>query len=436
MSQLAIVSLRTDGNLAARTVCATRSMNRQLYELSGKFVVPTGLSRYRILDTDSLGYFRELLRLDADWVVNIDEDAFLLDPARLVGLIQHMEDHGYAACGMPDGGVVRIRFHNPAVCNAYFNVFDLRRARRVWVDWDRVMSARPRPDHESLAPSFARRTAYAFDHFERYYGVFFSLLDAGERILYLDAEEWEDGCSTLLQDMAGDPLLIHCWYSRHWDSSYHTRQRYRAVLAHTRRTHRERAQVTGYVPSPAHRSITLAPATKSPWEEHYRAHAEPRPYGDTVTYEKAARFFEGLETVEDWGCGWKWFRRHLNPAIRYKGVDGAHSTSADEVANLTQYTSRADGILLRHVLEHNFAWQTILANAVHSFRKKLAIVLFTPFRDATGTIAYNGAIDVPDLAFAKADIIRHLDGLKWSLEENLETKTQYGVEHIFYVERP
>jgi glycosyltransferase involved in cell wall biosynthesis/Flp pilus assembly protein TadD len=221
-----------------RLVVATRSMNDLLYRLSGDLLRLDGAGvaweRHRFTGTDNFGYFRELLRLDADWVINLDEDAFVLDPGRLLGLVRALEAGGYAACGMPDGGVVPIRRHNPAACNAFFNVFDLRRVRPVWQDWPRVVTATHRPEYERHVAPFARRSVFAFDHFERYYGAFFALLAAGERLLYLDAEEWRDGVSTLLKDAAGEPLLLHCWYTRHWDASYHTRQRYRAAVDYAR----------------------------------------------------------------------------------------------------------------------------------------------------------------------------------------------------------
>jgi hypothetical protein len=221
-----------------RLAVATRSMNDFLYRASGELLGLDGLrcERHRLTGTDNFGYFRELLRLDADWVINLDEDAFVLDPYRLLDLVQTMEQGGYAACGMPDGGVVPIRRHNPAACNAFFNVFDLRRVRPVWQDWNRVLAATHRPEYEALAAPFARRSVFAFDHFERYYGAFFALLGSGERILYLDAEEWRDGITTLLKDAAGAPLLLHCWYRRYLDTSHHTRQRYRAVIDYAGQT--------------------------------------------------------------------------------------------------------------------------------------------------------------------------------------------------------
>jgi hypothetical protein len=142
-----------------------------------------------------------------------------------------MEEAGYAACGMPDGGVVPIRRHNPSACNVFFNVFDLRRVRPAWADWARVLGLRHRPAYERAAPPFARRTAYRFDDFEPYYGAFFALLEVGERILYLDAEEWRDGVTTLVKTPDGRPLLLHGWYARDWAADPATRARYEAVVA-------------------------------------------------------------------------------------------------------------------------------------------------------------------------------------------------------------
>jgi hypothetical protein len=422
-----------------RVVFATRSMNDLLFEASGQLLgqsgATSGWQRFRLQGTDSLGYFRELLRLDADWVVNIDEDAFVLAPGRLTELIRRMEQGGHAACGMPDGGVVRIRRHNPAGCNAFFNIFDMRRVRPIWANWNRVVSAGPRPEHQRLAVPFATRTTFAFDHFERYYGVFFSLLDAGERILYLDAEVWQDGVSTLLKDPAGAPLLIHCWYTRNWPSSYHTRQRYQAVLNHARQTQ-------GLDPSPpvaAEKLGLVSPPVESNghrWDSIYQATVEAQPYGDSLTYQKAAQFLGGLAEVEDWGCGWAWFRRYLPAGVRYKGIDGSSSQWVDEVADLAAYTSKVEGILLRHVLEHNYTWQAVLSNAVKSFTRRLVLILFTPFSDVTQVLAVNQTLGVPDIAFARTDLIRCFTGLKWRLEENLPTNTQYGIEHVFYLEKP
>jgi hypothetical protein len=423
-----------------RVAVATRSMNDYLFAASGQLaqlgrvdasdLVDCG--RHRITGTgmDSFGYFRELLNLPADWVVNLDEDAFLLKPQLLIDLIRYMEENGHTACGMPDGGVVPIRRHNPAAVNAFFNIFDMRRVRPVWNDWVRVRAASHRPEYENGVAPFARRCAYSFDHFERYYGAFFSLLEAGEKILYLDADTWEDGVSTLLKDHTGEALLLHLWYTRNWLTSYHTRERYRRAMAFAR-------QAQGLENATEETTVT-PPGSQSNagrWEPLYRESREAEPYGDACTYEKIARFLQGVDTVEDWGCGRAWLKRYLQPPTSYKGVDGSSSRFADKVVDLVTYVSQADGVVLRHVLEHNNDWSQILRNAVRSFRKRLALVLFTPFVEKTHAIGHNAALGVPDLSFAKEDLIRHFADYRWSLQENIETTTQYGIEHVFYIEK-
>lgn len=158
-------------------------------------------------------------------------------------------------------------------------------------------------------------------------------------------------------------------------------------------------------------------------------------YGNTITYQLSEDFLTGLE-VEDWGCGTGGFKRiHQG---KYVGIDGSYTPFVDKVADLRIYKSSAEAILLRHVLEHNIDWKKVLDNAISSFKKRLAVVIFTPFADKTKVIAQNKkhGVDVPDISFNKADIESHFKGLKWDLKENIKTKTAYGVEHIYYVERP
>ncbi|MCC7424297.1 MAG: glycosyltransferase [Planctomycetaceae bacterium] len=228
----------------SRVVIATRSLDEALYRISHEFLdfsraEPSELRptmRHRLEGTDAAGYLREMAQIDADWIVNLDEDAFVLDPDGILALVDTMRRDGYAACGMPDGGVVPIRRHHPLACNTFFNVFDARCIRALWKDWPQVLQTdSPRAGEARMAP-FARRTPFEFDRFEPYYPAFFSLLSAGERILYLDAETWDDGISTLLKGPDGQALLIHCWYARLWRHDPATRDRYARALTFARAT--------------------------------------------------------------------------------------------------------------------------------------------------------------------------------------------------------
>ncbi|MCI0546729.1 MAG: hypothetical protein L0027_05545 [Candidatus Rokubacteria bacterium] len=158
---------------------------------------------------------------------------------------------------------------------------------------------------------------------------------------------------------------------------------------------------------------------------------------DDVTYEKGMAFLADCPLVEDWGCGTAYAKRFCQTI--YRGVDGSRGPETDVVVDLREYRSQADGILLRHVLEHNHDWQKVLENAIASFRRKLVVVLFTPFQSATRVLRINPDFhgrpgQIPDIGFSKADITEFFTGLTVT-EEVLRTKTEYGMEVVFYVSR-
>lgn len=156
------------------------------------------------------------------------------------------------------------------------------------------------------------------------------------------------------------------------------------------------------------------------------------PYGDETSYRKAMEFLDGPHIIEDWGCGTAWAKRFVKRG-RYIGIDGSWSLHHDLVADLRTYTSKADAILVRHILEHNFEWEKILKNALASYQKKMVLVLFTPFAEKTHSIGMSWGC-IPDLSFRKEDLLEHLKGHSFT-EESIGSGTQYGVEHFFYLTR-
>lgn len=160
-------------------------------------------------------------------------------------------------------------------------------------------------------------------------------------------------------------------------------------------------------------------------------------YADTVTYQMAADFLADVDEVEDWGCGTAGFKRFYSGT--YIGVDGSKTPWSDRIVDLCDYTSSVNGIVMRHVLEHNYQWQSILDNALHSFISKFCLVIFTPFSETTHELANNRAhgIDVPDLSFRKKDIEERLElaGVSWNLIENIPTISGYNIEHVYFIKR-
>jgi hypothetical protein len=177
---------------------------------------------------------------------------------------------------------------------------------------------------------------------------------------------------------------------------------------------------------------------KGLWEKHYaNAHA-PRAYGDTTTYYRGANWLALCATIEDWGCGLGFFRTCMINSHVVTNVDGSNSRFADVIADLRSYTSNVEGIFMRHVLEHNLEWRQILKNAVRSFTKRMCLVTFTPFNaDGTIVIGHTDMGDgiIPDIAFEEKDL---LDTMRPYVVagETLYTKTQYGSERVFYLEKP
>ena len=120
----------------------------------------------------------------------------------------------------------------------------------------------------------------------------------------------------------------------------------------------------------------------------------------------------------------------------YIGIDGSITPYSDKMVDLVKYTSKCEGIFMRHVLEHNLKWKTILKNACESFTKKMVLILFTPFKDKE-TIIYWNEIDVPDISFKKEDIISIFDeyNIHYKMEIINKSETVYNIEYIFYLKK-
>jgi glycosyltransferase involved in cell wall biosynthesis len=155
-------------------------------------------------------------------------------------------------------------------------------------------------------------------------------------------------------------------------------------------------------------------------------------YGEDTTYKKGMAFLDGHgEVIEDWGCGTAYAKNFVKKST-YIGIDGSQTGFVDKIVDLRGYTSNADCILMRHVLEHNIYWRDILKNAISSFKKRMVLIIFTPFSDKTRQIGnWSG---IPSIAFKKQELTKNFQQLRYT-EEQLQTNTEYKIEHIFYIEK-
>ncbi len=183
----------------------------------------------------------------------------------------------------------------------------------------------------------------------------------------------------------------------------------------------------------AHQAVLLKRTNINRWAPWYRGCNKPSSLGFSPTYQLAADWLKDCREVEDWGCGTGYMRQFV--AGRYIGIDSTESSFVDIVADLAEpRNSRPDGVLLKHVLEHDWRWKDILINAIRAFQKRMCLVVFTPFGERTKEIATTPELGVPDISFAMADLLPLLANIdhRWY---DLASPTAYGIERIFYLEK-
>jgi hypothetical protein len=223
---------------------AIRAMNPELYRRCMSFLRPFHKKIYLKENTSADGYLGSLLDLPHEWVVNIDEDAFLFDPDAFLELLEHMIAEQNDLCGMPDGAFCRPRNFHPLVLNPFFNIFHIPRIRRqmqapepasgsvekLMQRVQQVLQKAPMPEYYSLDEA----------GFEPYYPFFLDLAAKDSRILNLHAETWSEdpgitwegqkvAVATLLKNHRDKDFLIHCWYSREYNPK-DPHSRYAAIL--------------------------------------------------------------------------------------------------------------------------------------------------------------------------------------------------------------
>ena len=155
-------------------------------------------------------------------------------------------------------------------------------------------------------------------------------------------------------------------------------------------------------------------------------------YGSPESYRQPIAWFDEVGGVlEDWGCGCAAARAYVK-VCKYVGIEGSKNDFADRCdVDLTTYTSQADCILLRDVLDHNPQWEQLLKNAVASFRKRMVVVIFRDMGPQTKVVFVNDSPKypgVPDHVFRASDLVRHM--LPWLVRID-----RINHETLFYLER-
>ncbi len=173
---------------------------------------------------------------DTDWMIYIDEDCFITDVGAMLELLFYQIRHNLGFSGMPDGGVISHRFHNPVSINAFFTIVNLKQLRQNYSSFNGRSNYSA--DLEKFTPRHLIKDTkkVSYDNFEPYYTTFFYALRKGMAPLYLDAEDTElDEYTTALKNYQGKIFAYHSWYSRSWNDPKN-QQRILRVIDHCKET--------------------------------------------------------------------------------------------------------------------------------------------------------------------------------------------------------
>ncbi|MBR1632039.1 MAG: hypothetical protein IJ680_09295 [Paludibacteraceae bacterium] len=199
-----------------------RSFDLRLYRMSSALYASMGIPVVRLTDQKADGYFYTMLAdTSCDVAVNVDEDAFVVSPERVMRLVRFVVDNGYANAGCPDGGGACPRSGNPIVTNPFFNVFNLKLIREKF-SVEAVRAYRyelHRPQLEAAFPVERLQTRYDFSRtdYEPYY-PFMLWLAGNFKTLYLPSHQHSDGITTILCDVDDVPICLHTWFARFYST--------------------------------------------------------------------------------------------------------------------------------------------------------------------------------------------------------------------------
>lgn len=200
-----------------------RSFDLHLYEFSKTLYASMGIECVRLTDQTADGYFYTMLKdKDCDIAINIDEDAFVVNPDAVLDLVEFVIENGYANAGCPDGGGGCPRGANPIVTNPFFNVFNLSLIRSKFslkavksFDYKAVVQ-----EMEDAYPKDILLPNYNFNRtdYEPFYPFFFWLA-YNFKTYYLLSEKHNDKISTILYNQNKVPIILHSWFARFYNMS-------------------------------------------------------------------------------------------------------------------------------------------------------------------------------------------------------------------------
>lgn len=214
-------------------------INFELYNQSLR-THPAGVDRYVIdgreglYGIDSLVYmFSKFQKMDYDWIIMADEDAFFMDSEKVLGLIDFMSRKGIAVAGVRDGGEVNHRNYNPYVMNTFFLILNIKDILPLW---NKKEVLNTQLNNALFNTQDISKLKYSYDidsQYEPYYCFFYWLAQKKQNFLYLNSISpisQDDQIANIVCDHEGKELLIHTWYARAYNNNLDQTKRINKII--------------------------------------------------------------------------------------------------------------------------------------------------------------------------------------------------------------
>ncbi len=218
--------------------CYTRSMSDELYKLMLS-LCPSDWEFIRVLDSSALGYLEYILLnsesnnsdSNSNWILNLDEDCFLINYKQIYSLIDYLENNNFDYSGIQDGGSIPVRIHNPLVVNPFFNLFNTEKLNSMRGNYKRnSYDVKEMEGKYSHLVKFLNYQ-YKYDLFEPFYNFFFWLLESGLNPFFHNAKQYDKekylvispifriipyyNSPTIIYDNNDIEIGLHTWHSRY-----------------------------------------------------------------------------------------------------------------------------------------------------------------------------------------------------------------------------
>jgi hypothetical protein len=170
----------------------------------------------------------EVQKYDTKYVIHIDEDCFLQSRQEVINIIDKLEQTNSCLAGVPDAHFA-LRGFNEVALNAFFMVGDLKKLKKIFSNkkwrnsrFNKKWISEVKYDYK--VSTKARNTTY-----EPYYVIFWAILNANEKLLYLYPhddfqfanQENRIPATTVKLLPNTSNICTHMWYLRQWKNRDH-----------------------------------------------------------------------------------------------------------------------------------------------------------------------------------------------------------------------